>query len=655
MSQYPTIFSPFRVGGLTLKNRLMSAPTSLAELSPEGRLTPENILYYKLRAAGGCSAVTIGDCIVDGASGLAHPRQIALDDPDIVPSLTLATDAIHAHDCVASVQIDHGGVLSAPEFLKDGRPRGPSDMTLDWGVKVYGLSVPEIEGLAEAYGRAATVVRDCGFDMIMIHGGHGWLLHQFISPLTNFRKDEFGGSFENRMRFPLMVIDRVREAVGEGFPIEFRMSAAERIADGSGYGFETGLRIAEAVDGKVDVIHVSVGNNIDWESAMLMISACFTEQGLNAGYAREIRKNVSRSAVTCVGAWTDVGRMEEFIAGGGADFVSLGRALVADPFLPKKALHGREDDITPCLRCNNCLGSMYASRTIRCTVNPVIGREREYFSPLPAVAEKKKILVAGGGPAGLTAATESAKRGHEVILCDRSDNLGGALLYADGVDFKEGIEKLHDVLAERARRVGVEICLGATVDAALVAKIRPDVLIAAVGSVPLVPPIPGADAPDLLKGGEVRRDTPIGRRVVVVGGGLVGMEISLHLSEGGRDVTVIEMKDEFAPDTNPLNRYGLLWRMKGNERLHTETKMRVTEIRPDGVTAIDSSGAEKVYDVDTVILSAGMKADTTQTDALRELVPEFYAIGDAKRERRIMQAVAEGYDAAVDIGLCGSR
>jgi NADPH-dependent 2,4-dienoyl-CoA reductase/sulfur reductase-like enzyme len=251
----------------------------------------------------------------------------------------------------------------------------------------------------------------------------------------------------------------------------------------------------------------------------------------------------------------------------------------------------------------------------------------------------------------MTAAAECAKRGHDVTLCERSDKLGGILFFADGVDFKEGIEKLHGTLARRVEKLGVNIRLGVNVDADFVRNAKPDVLIAAVGSLPFVPLIPGADDPAVLKGSEIRRDTIIGDSVVVVGGGLVGIEIALHLSEEGHDVTVLEMQEEIAPEANPLHRYGMLWRMKGNEHLHTETGARVTEIRPDGVSATDANGAEKTYAADTVILSAGMKADTEQTDSLRELVPEFYAIGDGKKARRIMQAVAEGYDAAVDLGL----
>ncbi|MDR2355512.1 MAG: FAD-dependent oxidoreductase [Clostridiales Family XIII bacterium] len=645
------LYRPLKVAGLTLKNRFFSAPTSLAELSPEGHLTRENILYYKLRAAGGCAVVTIGDAIVDGASGRSHPRQILLDDADVIPSLTQAADAIHAHGAAASIELDHGGGLCSPDFVKDKRPRGPSDLTQPEGNPVYGLTVPEIAEMAAAFGRAAETVKRCGFDMLMIHGGHGWLLHQFLSPVTNLRTDEYGGSFENRMRFPLMVVDRIREAVGKGFPIEFRMSADERLpANFGGYGAETGMRIAEALDGKVDLIHVSVGNNIDWESCMLMHPGCFTKHGENSGYAADIHRRVGTPVVS-VGAFTDVKRMEAFLDTGGADAIALGRALIADPFLPKKAMCDQEDTITPCLGCGECQGSMWATRTIRCAVNPIIGRESEYFAPPPISEKKKRVLIAGGGPAGLTAAAECAKRGHAVILCDAGDEPGGALFFADGVDFKAGIVSLRAVLVRRARRLGAEIRVGTRVNEAIVREIAPDVLIAAVGSLPIIPPIPGADAPHVIPGAKLRAHSPVGKRAIVIGGGLIGCETALHLAETGHEVVVIEMRDEIAPEATQLHRSGLLWRMRGNGNLQIMTGFRCTAVETGTVRAIDAKGQTRVFEADSVILAAGSRADDETTEALRGLVPAFYAIGDGKRARRILQAIGEGYDAAVDLSL----
>jgi pyruvate/2-oxoglutarate dehydrogenase complex dihydrolipoamide dehydrogenase (E3) component len=238
-----------------------------------------------------------------------------------------------------------------------------------------------------------------------------------------------------------------------------------------------------------------------------------------------------------------------------------------------------------------------------------------------------------------------------VILCEQGEKLGGALFYADGIDFKEGIASLHRVLERRAIRSGAEILLETRVDEALVREIAPDVLIAAVGSVPIVPKIAGADGAGVLKGSEIRKDTPAGRCVVVIGGGLVGCEIALHLSEVGHQVTVIEMREEIAAEANPLHRYGLLWRLRGNKNLRIETGLRCTEIRPDAVRAVDTENGEHVFEADTTILSAGMKADSAQIEALQGLVPEFYAIGDGKRARRILHAVTEGYDAAIDLSL----
>jgi NADPH-dependent 2,4-dienoyl-CoA reductase/sulfur reductase-like enzyme len=510
------------------------------------------------------------------------------------------------------------------------------------------MSEAQIESHAEDFGRAAARVKDCGFDMLVIHGGHGWLLHQFLSPLTNKRNDAFGGSLENRMRFPLMVADRVREAVGADFPVEFRMSADERME--GGYGAETGIGIALLLDGRVDLIHVSAGSNMDMYSAALMHPGCFQSHGENGVYAARIKRRV-RTPVISVGAFSEPDKMESFLAEGHADCLALGRALIADPFLPKKALLGRTEDITPCLRCGECQGGMFATRTMRCSVNPVIGSERAYFSPPPAPARRKKVLVAGGGPAGLSAAIAAAERGHEVILCEARPALGGALKFADFLEFKGNVRRFREHLISRARRLRVDIRLGTRADAALVEKEKPDALIAACGALPVVPPIPGICGANVLRASSLERDTPVGRRVVVIGGGLIGCETALQLAGGDHDVQIIEMKPEAAEDCAPFHRVNLLRQMEKAARLSLSTGLRCLSVDGKGVYARDAEGEERFFPVDTVILAAGMKADEDELERLRPLVPLFYAVGDARRARKIMHAVRDGTNAAVDLGL----
>jgi 2,4-dienoyl-CoA reductase-like NADH-dependent reductase (Old Yellow Enzyme family) len=396
MNKYPNLFSPIKIGCLTLKNRIMSAPTSLAELSPEGHLTRENIAYYKLRAQGGAAIINLGDVVVQGATGKSHPKQIIMDDPDVLPSLVELVDAIKSHGAIASIELNHGGKECRRPFIS-GFPLGPVAETNYFGREIKEMSVEQIESIVEAFGASAATAKLAGFDMCTIHAGHGWLLSQFISPLSNKRKDEYGGSLENRMRFVFMVIERIRKLCGKDFPIEIRISGSELTGDG--YGIEGGIEIAKMLDGKVDLIHVSVGTTADPETSVRVIPSMFLEHGCNVYLAAEIKKHVITPIAT-VGGISDPAQMEKIITSGKADIIALARALIADPYLPKKAKAGRDDEIRPCLRCYACLGGMYVTRTMKCSVNPIIGRELQSQFVIPN-ATPKKVLIAGGGPAGM--------------------------------------------------------------------------------------------------------------------------------------------------------------------------------------------------------------------------------------------------------------
>ncbi len=645
-THFPHLFTPLRVGPLIFPNRIMSAPTSLAELSPEEFLAPENIAYYKMRASGGASLVTIGDCIVDIGTGKSHPKQLALNDENAVPSLTLACDAIHSQGAYASVEIDHGGELSAPEFLAPGEtPFGPSDFVDEWGDHIREMTREDMERIADCYAEAALRAKRCGFDMVMLHGGHGWLLHQFISPLSNKRTDEFGGSLENRARFPLMVIDRVRRAVGKNFPIEYRMSAVEFVE--GGYDIETGVALAKLIDGRVDLIHVSAGTQKVPYSAVLMHPPIFSPDGPFVEYAREIKRNVS-TPVVVVGALSDPKMMEEIIASGAADAVAIGRALLADPYLPLKAARGREEDITPCLRCLECEGSMHDTRTVRCAVNPEIGREAEAMAPKPPVPSRK-VLIAGGGPAGMEAAVIAVGRGHQVILCEKGDHPGAALDFAGGIDFKEKIDKFSACLARRVKNSNVELRLNTEVTPELVRAEAPDVLIIAVGAQALKPPIPGLNDDNVLWGTNLDHGEIIRKKsCIVIGGGLVGCETALYLARNGVKTSIIEMRGEAAPDCSFMHRIALLEELrKAGVELHTSK--RCVKVEKGRVFAEDGDGKEICYEAEEIISAMGMAPRTGAVESLAGIVPETRIIGDCAKSGKILNAMRNGYDAAMSI------
>ncbi len=648
MSQkYPRVFQPLKLRGLTLKNRLFASPTSMDPTGPNVTYGKENFDYYKLRVAGGAALVTIGEVMVDIENGKSHPSQVCINDPGAFSSFVRMADAIHSQDAACSVELDHGGALASPEFIGH-TPKGPSAYVDPWGDPIEEMTEEDIEAAIQAYADGAATAKAAGFDMVMIHAGHGWLIHQFLSPLTNFRTDKWGGNRRQRMNFMLAVVDRVREAVGRNFPIDIRISGSERTE--GGYELDYGVEIAEALDGKVDMIHVSAGTQQVPYSAVLMHPSPFEKDMENAGLAAEIKKHVKQSVVCTVGAFNVPADIEKYMAETGVDAVSMGRALIADPFLPKKMLRGEEDKITYCLRCTECLSGLMKNGQFRCAVNPYIGREDTFFRPV-RTDRKRKVLIAGGGPGGMQAALEACERGHEVVLCETGSKLGGALKFADsGADFKRPILRYREQQAKKVLALPIDVRLNTTVDKVLVDEIKPDVLIAAVGAAPLVLPLPGADGDNVFIGADIMPDTPIGHKVVVIGGGFIGCEEAVILAREGRDVTIVEMTDELAVESGFMYRLSLLHQVEASG-VKKAMGLKCSSITKEGVYATDKNGDSHFLPCDSVVMAAGMRPRYEEVERLRPLCDEFYAIGNCVKGGTIMKATREGYDAVVNMGL----
>jgi len=650
--KFPYLFSPLKVGPLTLKNRIEAAPTSLAELSPDSYLTRENIAYYRLKAKGGAAIVTIGESIVHTPTGRSHPKQIPLDDKGVIASLVEAADAIHQYGAIASIELSHGGMECDPVFLGGRNPIGPSARTIDIGfrtaetrtVEVEEMSEALMEEIADAYGEAAATVKTAGFDMCMVHAAHGWLLAQFLSPLINKRTDKYGGSLENRARFPLMVLDRIRDRVGGDFPIEFRMGGSE-LAEG-GYTIDDAVALAKLVEGKVDLLHVSAGAHYLVDTMTIMHPSMFLPHGCNVYLAEAVKKAVS-IPVTTVGGISDPVQMEEIIESGKADVIAMARGLIADPEIPKKAQHGRDDQIVHCLRCFECIGGMFVTSTTKCAVNPIIGREFEAGFPAPPT-EPKKVLVIGGGPAGMQAAITAAERGHDVMLCEKSGSLGGALRYEAGVSFKEDLDKFMWHLIRKIAYMPIGVILNTEVTPRLVEVANPDVLIVAVGAEPIVPDIPGIGRDSVVFAADVHsEDAQIGGRVAVIGGGQVGCETGLHLAQQGKDVTIVEMLDDVAPDANLMHRRGLMLELQ--KAVKIKTGLRCVEITDEGVAAVDKGGGRVTVACNTAVIAVGYRPRSEVVDALLGTAPEVMTIGDCVKPRRVLQAVRTGYDAGMAV------
>ena len=648
MQKFPNLFSPLKVGPLTLKNRIEVAPMGVSHGSPDGYLTTENLAEFELRAKGGSAIIHRGETIVHMKTGSAHGGKTTLDDDALMPSLIKMAEEIHRYGALASIEMVHCGARAHPRYTEGGKVYGPSAQEGVYGTDITPLDEEMMDEIAEAFAQGAFMSQFGGLDLCMLHGGHGWLLSQFLSPLYNQRTDQFGGSLENRARFPLMVIDRIRQKCGKDFPIEYRLSGSEFME--GGYTLDDMIEFSKMLDGKVDIIHVSATSFRDPNSGTRMFPSMFLSHGCNVFLAEAIKKVVNTPVAT-VGALNDPAHLEEIIASGKADIVAIGRGILADPFLPEKAKNGREDDITPCIRCNSCISRSFvpyvpfASKVLRCSVNPIAGKELDlkFAEPKP---KKKKILIAGGGPGGMEAAITAADRGHEVILCEKRDSLGGMLKLAIQTPFKVDLKSFMELLIQRVQKRNIEIRLQAEVTPELAKEISPDFLILAVGGEPTIPDIPGVDNPKVMTITNLySKNSIIGDKVAIIGGGLVGCEEGLALAMQGKDVTIIEMLDKIAKDAPVLHLKAMMLEFLKHPNLKVKKNARCYKITDEGVFAKDLDSKEMLYEADTVLLATGLTSHTEIVDSLRQSAPDYMVIGDCLKPKTVFEAIQGGYDA----------
>ena len=646
--KYPHLFEATRIGNLRLKNRIIAAPTSPSCITTEGHFTYEMLAYLEERAKGGAAVVTYGEAIVHSATGKSHNKQLQLDSFGVKQLLREASRLIHNNGAYANIQLSHGGMYGGLESVggTDGRcseAYGPSEFDMPQG-HVKEMPKELIDEIIDSYGKGAKLCKDCGFDMVQVHAAHGWLFSQFLSPYYNKRTDEFGGSLENRARFFVKAVEAVREAVGPAFPIEARISGDD-LSD-TGIGMDECIEVAKMLDGKVDLINVSCGNHEDPALFCRTHPSAFFKRGVNVYLAAEIKKHV-KTPVACVGSLNDPAQMEEIIAGGESDYVEIGRALVADPYIPEKALRDEAEDITPCLRCYECFGETVQCENIKCAVNPKIGLQlfsRNGFAP---AAEKKRVLVAGGGPAGMQAAITLAGRGHEVTLVEKADKLGGNLHPAGAAYFKRDIAKFCQVLINRVHKAGVRVVLNTEVTPAYVREAAPDVLFVAIGSEETLPPIPGIRGENVVMAIDAElHPEKLGKKVVIMGGGLVGSEAAVAFHAEGRECAIIEMKDEVAGDVNMLYRGGLMPEIEKAAAIYTNTVVK--EITDSGVT-VERAGEQFAIEADSVVCALGFHSPWDRVDALCDEVVESYIVGDCNQVAKIFEAVNDAFYAAMRV------
>jgi 2,4-dienoyl-CoA reductase-like NADH-dependent reductase (Old Yellow Enzyme family) len=671
--RYPHLFSPIRLGNTVFRNRFFAAPVGYEYLTSKNYPLDETIAFYERKAMGGAATVNVGSAAPDSKRGVIGLSNLYLDDPTSLPPVFRLASAINRHGAVAAIELSHFGANSYICSARGNQIYGAVD-----GLNALGQFVPQmpeevIEETIEAFADAAAYAKFCGFGMTTIHAGHGWLFNQFMDPNVNNRKDKWGGSLENRCRFPLAIVERIKQKCGRGFPVDMRISGATCYE--GGYDIDEGVAIAKLLDGKVDMIHVSAGSHEVSEVFTVTHPSMFLPDGANVRYAAEIKKHV-KTPVATVGALGDPELMEEIIASGKADVVLAARALMADPDMPKKAREGKPDEIRPCMRCFMCFAGITTRRQYMCSANPEIGFEQESMYTLPPKA-RKTVLVAGGGVAGMQAALTAAERGHKVILCEKGDRLGGVLRCEEKVPFKRLLSNYLDFQARMISRAPIEVRLNTEATADIARACDPDVVIAALGARPMVPRIPGIDRTNVLGAEDVyRHPEKTGTRTVVLGGGLVGIELAIFLSSLGREVTIMEMMETLSDGGNPVHGLALINEIK-RYAIQVSTATEAVEINDRGVVGAyvgsaytlpscptiqaavlqsnsfnkvvrsdAEEGSRKLFEADTVVYAAGQEPLQAEADALRFCAPEFHQIGDCLIPRNIQQATRMAYSVA---------
>ena len=643
--KYPHLFQPIVLGGTVFRNRVFSSPQGFYNVGPESYPNDACAAFFARKAEGGVASVCIGDCIVDSKTGTHYPFLMRIDESESLPGFAEYASQVSRRGAVASVELSHAGIYAQTVAQRGDPVYGPVEMEGQYG-HVLEMPESEIERIIGCYAKAAAFAKGAGCGMVTIHGGHGWMLAQFMSRKLNTRRDKWGGEdIDNRMRFSVEVCKAIRRAVGKNFPIEFRMSGSECYE--GGYDIDEGIEFAKRLDGLVDLIHVSAGHHQQMDAMVITHPSMFLEDGCNAKYAREIKKHVSTPVAT-VGAFTDPAMMEEVIASGGADVVEFARQTLADPDFMLKARTGREDEINRCMRCMSCFASTGAGRHFHCAINPETGHELEYRA-MPPVKEKKTVLVAGGGVGGMEAALTAAKRGHKVILCEKGEKLGGVLLCEDKVPFKSHLKQYLERQAMLCARAGVEIRLNTAVTPEYAVAQKADVLIAALGARPVKPPVEGIDGDSVYAAEEVYMDPDkAGKRTVILGAGLVGVEMAIFLAQQGKEPVLVEIMDRPNLENAAMHAMAVMKELR-ERKIPMHLKTRAVKITPEGVE-IEGPEGRGFLEADTVIVAAGMRALRDEAIALSQCAGEFIMLGDCQTPKNIIAATQTAHTAAMLIG-----
>jgi 2,4-dienoyl-CoA reductase-like NADH-dependent reductase (Old Yellow Enzyme family)/thioredoxin reductase len=640
MTSFKSLFSPFRIGKLELKNRIVMPPMATNFAGADGKVNERHIAYYVKRVQGGVGYVTFEHTGIL-KEGKASPGMALIDGDDKIPLFKKLVDAIHQKGGKIFIQINHAGRQTSSSIT--GAPIvAPSAIPCPVRKEMpHPLSGKEIQGLVEAFRQAARRVKEAGADGVEVHMAHGYLLCQFLSPFSNQRDDEYGGSPEKRLEVPLQVLKAVRKTVGPDFPIVCRLSADEYV-DG-GLRLEDSIPIAQALERSgADALHISA---CIAASGYLNHPPYYVGEGVFTYLAQGIKEAV-RIPVITVGRIRTPELANQIIEEKKADLVSMGRALIADPLLPQKALEGKTEEIIPCISCNRCVLSIRRA-DLQCAVNPETGRES--ILVLKKAEHPKKVWVIGGGPGGMKAAEIAARRGHQVTLYEAKDRLGGQFMLAAIPPHKQVLKDFVTYLWRQIDKHGVKTVLNKPFTLNLLEKEEPDAVIVATGSKPAIPEIEGIQKAKVFNVWDaLSKPGPLGQRVLVLGGGGVGAEVADFLSEKGKRVTLMEMREAIALDLVAHLQHYLNLRLL-NKEVQVLTSAKALRFEEDGLWVEDPKGTRKLTGFDSVVISMGSVSNADLTEGLKKKVSQVLVVGDAVKPREVMEARLEAEEAALRI------
>jgi len=647
MKKLYKLFTSIKIGNLEVKNRIVFPPMVTGHAGEDGKVTESHLNWYEARAKGGVGLIIVEFTPVV-KRGTAGPVLLGIWDDGLIPGLQELVKKVHAYDTKIFIQLAHAGRQTASAFLGGQLPVAPSTIPCPLREPLlhevpHELSIEEIEEIVRQFGMAGRRAKEAGFDGLEIHGAHGYLISEFMSPYTNKRHDAYGGDLLSRMKFPLEIIESVRREVGKDFPISFRYSGNEYVPDGR--TIEESKRIARILEAVgVDCLHVAAGV---YESFWSQIPPYGIQEGFNAADAAVI-KQVAGIPVITVGRIKSPEVAEEILEQGKADMVALGRQLICDPDWPQKVAAGDFDEIRPCIGCTqSCINrGIVEGKPAACIYNTAAGMEGE--AVVRRTKSPKKVLVIGGGPGGLEAARVAALRGHRVMLFEKAEKLGGRFNLACIAPFKQEFALAIKWLTNQVTKLGVEVELGREVTPKLVEEISPDAVVIATGAVTQIPSVPGMERREVVIGEDILGGKAhLGTRVAILGGGGIGTEVADFMAQRGKQVTIVEMLPEIGVPTGislfvaqllipRLLRYGV----------KILTRALVKEITDAGVVVTVDAKEETIVGIDQVIVAMGAKPVNELAKKIEGKVAEFYIIGDAKEPRTAFEATHEGAEAA---------